>query len=57
MTEHPLPEHVRINRAYWDEGAPSWIAAGERFPIPLRDGKPPLGVQRDLGNTSQQAFS
>lgn len=30
MTDQALPEHVRINRAYWDENAPSWVASGER---------------------------
>ncbi len=26
-----LPEHVLANRAYWDEMADSWVAAGERL--------------------------
>jgi SAM-dependent methyltransferase len=25
-----LPDHVRRNRAYWDNSAPDWVAAGER---------------------------
>ena len=25
-----LPEHVRRNRAYWDESAPRWVEPGER---------------------------
>src|SRR5690606_13491687 len=25
-----LPEHARFNRAYWDEQASDWVAAGER---------------------------
>jgi SAM-dependent methyltransferase len=30
MTETDLPDHVRRNRAAWDEWAPDWVAAGER---------------------------
>lgn len=29
MTE--LPEHVAVNRTYWDDRAPEWVAAGERL--------------------------
>jgi SAM-dependent methyltransferase len=28
--DQPLPEHVRINRAHWDDDAPNWVAGGER---------------------------
>jgi SAM-dependent methyltransferase len=31
MTEQPLPEHVSVNRAQWDEDAPNWVADGERL--------------------------
>ncbi|MGO9178330.1 MAG: class I SAM-dependent methyltransferase [Candidatus Limnocylindrales bacterium] len=30
MSEEPLPEHVRLNRAYWDRHAPQWVTPGER---------------------------
>ena len=30
MSDTPLPEHVRENRAYWDRMADDWVAAGER---------------------------
>jgi SAM-dependent methyltransferase len=30
MTDRPLPEHVSVNRAQWDEDAPNWVAEGER---------------------------
>jgi SAM-dependent methyltransferase len=29
MTDRQLPEHVRVNRAHWDEDSPNWVAAGE----------------------------
>jgi SAM-dependent methyltransferase len=31
VTEQPLPEHVLVNRAQWDEDAPNWVADGERL--------------------------
>jgi SAM-dependent methyltransferase len=30
MGDESLAEHVRVNRAHWDEDAPNWVAAGER---------------------------
>jgi SAM-dependent methyltransferase len=30
MHEDPAPEHVRVNRRYWDDRADQWVAAGER---------------------------
>lgn len=27
----PLPEHVAVNRAQWDDDAPNWVADGERL--------------------------
>jgi hypothetical protein len=30
MSQEPLPEHVRLNRAYWDTRAPQWVTPGER---------------------------
>ena len=30
MTDHELPEHVRVNRAHWDDDAPNWVASGDR---------------------------
>ena len=30
MTDDQLPEHVRVNRAHWDEDAANWVAGGER---------------------------
>lgn len=30
VTDDDLPEHVRLNRAYWDTYAPDWVGAGER---------------------------
>ena len=30
MGDESLAEHVRVNRAHWDEDAPNWVAGGER---------------------------
>jgi SAM-dependent methyltransferase len=30
MGDETLAEHVRVNRAHWDEDAPNWVANGER---------------------------
>ena len=30
MSDEPLPEHVLVNRAHWDEDAAKWVAGGER---------------------------
>jgi ubiquinone/menaquinone biosynthesis C-methylase UbiE len=30
MSDAPLPEHVAVNRAHWDEDAVNWVASGER---------------------------
>lgn len=29
-SDHSLPDHVAVNREYWDEYAPRWVAPGER---------------------------
>ena len=30
VSDSELPEHVKVNRAYWDESAANWVAMGER---------------------------
>lgn len=31
MRDNPLPEHVAVNRQYWDDRAPDWVVSGERL--------------------------